>query len=267
MEPKFNPDTRQAAQERLEEKKRSRDSVARGESERGRWTIYDESLSGFGRDFFQLSRKTRLFRGELRTSSFIQRYIESTLDPDGARKGTLVGVEFGGPGSQLFRGFAQNFFQETFGICLNDERGENLKELDEKFHHRVIAGDIWDSKLYRELTQKLEGKKVYLIISRIMGPLAEMNTNPYLWSWIGEKWYELLNTNGLLLAQYVKPGSGYTSRNQQDMRDRKIKAFIEPWIEMLQTEYPALEAMRNGTAFRLHKTEAAPEKLPLLSGV
>src|SRR5579859_3685773 len=47
----------------------------------------------------------------------LRNYIEKILE---GRKGKAIGVEFGGTGVTLFRGFTPNFFRQTVGVTLID---------------------------------------------------------------------------------------------------------------------------------------------------
>ena len=246
----FTPETRQIARERLAEKFKNKTDVKNGHSERQRWNVYDRELEDFAGTFKGLTDNTEGPYKDYEMADRLQRYIEYVLDPDHTRRGSLIATEFGGPASNLFASFSKDFFETTFGICLNDERDSYQKRIDAKAHHQVLSGDIWNTATYQKLRNELGGRKIDLIFSRMVGPLNNITRNPHLWAWIGKRWYELLNTNGLLFVQYA-----YTS---------EAEAFMLRWIAFLQKEHPELEVTKNKTAFKLHKTSTAPEELPFL---
>ena len=196
----------------------------------------------------------------------LKEYIETTLT---GKKGEAIGVEFGGLGSELFAGFSPGFFKKTAGITLADNR-ENLGKVDPSHkpvsiaeddvrHHSVIEGNILDDHLYTDLNKWLEGKKVDLILERMIAGMDHIPADPYTISKIMSRWYELLDENGILFVQ-VPP---------------VLHDQLPAWVEMIQEKYgDVLEVqIKNGheqfeLAFdllRIHKLPGAPEKLPLLN--
>jgi len=191
-------------------------------------------------------------------------YIESSLD---GKRGKALGIEFGGIGSNLFRGFSKGFFKETFGITLADHRKKWQAKLDEyknskhKLDHNAIEGDILCDDLYNNLEEKLNGQKVDLIIERMFLGLEFMPAEPYKLSKILEKWYEMLNEGGIM---FVQPPVVFNN-------------LLDKWAEMLHEKYSSTIEFQHEkgihdaagedegySAFRLRKLTGAPKELPFL---
>jgi hypothetical protein len=132
----------------------------------------------------------------------LRSYIEEQLED---KDGQAIGVEFGGPGSKLFKGFSSGFFAKSVGVTLVDHRTpkevQDSKKSDEKIHHQTLMGDIFDMNTYKLLNERLQGKKVDLIMSRMAAGLEFVPTEPYTVSKILEIWYELLSDEGIMFVQ------------------------------------------------------------------
>ena len=132
------------------------------------YTWVDSSLDNpreFDGASFVNSFKDLLPKGE----TSLRNYIETVLKE---KKGSAIGIEFGGVGSRLFRGFTPDFFARSIAISLIDHRGwehqlARLKERDGKIHHEVLEGNIFDFATYESLNRWLGDEKVDLIIERM----------------------------------------------------------------------------------------------------
>ena len=79
------------------------------------YIIYDEPLSGYADSNFSLTFSPLLeHRGKT-----LRFFVEESLEK---KRGKAVGIEFGGPGSNLFAGFTRGFFAKTLGVALTDMR-------------------------------------------------------------------------------------------------------------------------------------------------
>ncbi len=191
-------------------------------------------------------------------------YIESSLKE---RKGKALGIEFGGIGSNLFRGFSKGLFKGTFGVTLADHRNKIQKIKDTTLNsinaldHKVVEGDILSDSLYDNLEQKLDNQKVDLIIERMFLGLEFMPAEPYKLSNILGKWYKMLNEDGIM---FVQPPVIFNN-------------LLDKWAEMLKKEYSdtiefkyekgihdAGASDEGYSSFRLRKLKGAPAELPFL---
>jgi hypothetical protein len=191
-------------------------------------------------------------------------YIESSLKE---KQGKAVGVEFGGIGQNLFRGFSNDIFKETFGVTLADHRKKWKIKIDEfenkkrGVNHNVIEGDILSDGLYDSLNEKLKGRKVDLIIERMFKGIEFMPPEPYKLSQILGKWYEMLNENGIMFVQSPVVFNNLLDK-WADMLHEKYNDIIE-----FQYEKGIHDAGIEDTgysSFRLRKLNGAPKELPFL---
>ena len=224
------------------------------------WQTYDSSLWNFGKTFnivlpVEYSVSTEKYK--------LKDYIEEKLLKE--KWGNLTAVEFGGPGSALFRDFSRYFFRKTVGVCLKDIRNDLQKETDEEYEHSVIEGDILDTtkveknKVLSEVTKKLGTNKIDLIICRMRGPLYYIDKDPAILDRIVRNWYSLLNKNGLMFIQFdiISSGSYRSTAN-----------MAKEWSVVINEKFPQIDiqfAMGDeniGNVIRLHKGVGSPEKLP-----
>lgn len=219
------------------------------------YTILDSEISG--NESFEDS-----FKYVLPAPGDLRYYIQKTLEK---RKMKAIGVEFGGVGSNLFAGFSDKFFAKSIGVTLVDHREKNIypehssKEDDDKINHEVLVGDIFNSKTYESLNEKLNGAKVDLIISRMLKGLEFVPRDPYTVGKVLQVWYKLLNENGIMLVQ----------------TPYKFNNLLSKWAEKIRKQYGdtlEIESMKGDrdnnvhtcSVFRLNKLAGAPDELPLL---
>ena len=124
------------------------------------WGMTNSSLlEGFSS--FQNTFENILPEGE----GNIKEYIETTLAD---KKGVAIGIEFGGPGSLVFRAFSDGFFAKTAGVNLHDDRIDLYS--DEERNHTVIVGDMLANSTQAEVRKWLgEGNKFDLVFERLLG--------------------------------------------------------------------------------------------------
>lgn len=221
-----------------------------------KWLTHDAPISGISEKFdtsfgetFLASLPKEYFK-DGRDDKMFKKYIESTLQKGG------TAVEFGGPGSNLFSGFTDNFFKKTVGVCLDDIRSEDQKRLDAQSNHSVIVGDILDpmnDEILHEVIKKLGKSKTDLIISRMMGPLDHMNKNGAILDRIMRNWYSMLKENGLMFIQF---------NFSRDFFDQDAENLVEKWATVVREKFPEIDIQLGKGIFRLHKKIGAPEKLP-----
>lgn len=246
------------------------------------WRQYDSSITEFGGSFFKSLPKeyTEIMDKKLYVSVEeigmpFKEYIEKTLSQ--SKNKELFAIEFGGPGSSLFQGFKEGLFNKTIGVCLKDIRHSNSKYEDNQNSHFLVKGDILqpeDKKLVSEIKHLLGTNKVDLIVSRMMGPLKELNRNPAILNNLVKNWYKMLNENGLLFAQFEYFGEHNPNMEQkygsmlrpEDIRESEL--YAQYWVEEIKKKYPDLIDVQLGRGvLRLHKKEGAPEELPDMGNI
>ncbi|MFA6386189.1 MAG: hypothetical protein WCW04_00230 [Candidatus Paceibacterota bacterium] len=194
----------------------------------------------------------------------LRSYVESSFKE---KQGKALGVEFGGVGSNLFRGFSKGFFKETFGITLADHREKWKTKIDayknskHKLDHNVIEGDILSDNLYDNLEEKLNGRKVDIIIERMFLGIEFMPAEPYKLSSILEKWYVMLNEGGIMFIQ-----SPVVFNN---LLDKWAEMLHDKYIDSIEFQYEkgihdAAVENEGYSSFRLRKLKGAPKDLPFL---
>jgi len=239
------------------------------------WDVYDSSLLGIGNSFFKTlpSEYTKDLdtKGQKNTEKYgeiFKNYIENTLNKNQER----VAIEFGGPGSKFFSGFYKGFFKKTIGVCLNDIRFPEEKENDNKINHSILTGDILDTKnqkLFNDISEKLDNKKIDLIISRMMGPLEEIKMSPILLEHIIRKWFSLLSNNGILFAQFeyfLEHDPDIQKKRESEINPPEIaesEIYVKKWIEAIQKKYTnEIDIGLGRGVIRITKKEGAPDELP-----
>ncbi|KKP88434.1 hypothetical protein A2456_02365 [Candidatus Nomurabacteria bacterium RIFOXYC2_FULL_36_19] len=214
------------------------------------WGAYDSPLVSFE---ITLGAVLPDEEGNTQKSEVFRKYIEKTLSNKGKRD--LTAIEFGGPGSELFKGFTPNFFAKTVGVCLADIRNQRKQKEDKRNNHSVIVGDITEitkDKTLTKVTQTLGTNKTDLIISRMEGPIILIDKNPAILDRIIRNWYDLLNKNGLMFIQFELP----------KYQPRYTEPLIKKWANAIKEKFPEVDIQVNKGVLRLHKRVGAPEKLP-----
>lgn len=187
-------------------------------------------------------------------------YIETVLRE---RKGKAIGMEFGGIGSKLFRGFTPGFFSRSVAVSLLDHRGwahqlAAIKERDKKIHHEVLEGNVFDPKVYKTLDQWLAGEKADLIIERMGRGLEFVPSEPHAVSKVLQTWYGLLREKGVMFVQ-----TPVVFNNLLWAWALKIEREFPDTIEM-KFKVGEIDNDVNCSAFRLSKLSGAPDELPML---
>jgi len=239
------------------------------------WGMYDSPLKDFGKTFCKTIPDE--YAEVLKNKNFVdldeygkawKNYIEDTLE---AGAGNLKAIEFGGPGSELFADFTKKFFKKTVGVCLEDIRDPDSIKKDESLGHSVVQGDILDTKdsqLEKNIEEKLDGKKVNLIISRMMGPLKELDKHEAIMSKIIKKWYSMLDTEGLMFIQFEykkehNPEPYFYLQQEYPAEPKEdSEKLAEQWAQEITKEYKnKIEIQLAPGAIRLYKKLGAPETL------
>jgi len=232
------------------------------------WEVYDSSIEDFGQVFDEVlpnkNYEPDLYTSSAPTEHFqifrrkkgenFKNYIEETLLTTKKREHDLTAVEFGGPGSKLFKGFTKDLFRKTVGVCLKDIRSDDQKKEDAKINHSLIVGDITeviDDEMFRKLHQTLGVNKIDLIISKMEGPLKKIDRYPAILDRIIRNWYNMLNENGIIFVEFA-----FGQPNDPN------RVFIRKWVKVIEEKFPQIEIQLGIEVLRLHKKIGAPEKLP-----
>jgi len=160
------------------------------------YTLRDSPLEGHPSTFDGTFRRV-LPEGETSLRGYIEKELAS-------RKGKAVGIEFGGPGRELFAGFSEGFFQKTAGVPLVDPRRtvfSDAKAIDAERHHQIISGDILSEKTYERLNEWLDGDKADLILERMMAGWKNMPNEPFTVGKLFQRGYGLLGEGGLMFLE------------------------------------------------------------------
>lgn len=214
------------------------------------------SIKGEGGASFSDSFREILPRGKKLT-----RYVEETFKEN---EGKMIGVEFGGVGSNFFRDFSPGFFQKSVGVTLVDHRTEKVAKKEEKenkyINHEILVGDIFDGKTYENLKKSLNGKKVNFLVSRMARGLELVPENPYIVSKALERWYEILEEGGLMFVQFP-----IVFNNLVEEWAKKIKREYENNLEVKCTFGWRKDHYGSASSsFSLRKLPGSPKELPLL---
>lgn len=220
------------------------------------WTIYDSYLDNPWDDSsFQITFACLLPEGEFSLKGYIERLLTRKI-------GAAIGIEFGGPGSNLFGDFSQGFFRQTAGVTLADIRTDSTKKRDDEHHHTVIAGNMFSSQTQQEVANWLSGRKADVIFERMNGGLNLVPQEPRFLAEIANNWYQVLTEGGVMFIQIPSV----------------LVPVMETWKDFVEQKYPdqiqvqqklrlapsTLGVYVNEGLMRLNKLKGAPANLPLL---
>lgn len=192
------------------------------------------------------------FRELIPTDTDFVAYIEGELRN---RNGEALGIEFGGMGNELFKGFKKGLFKRTYAVGLLDHR-TSYSERTKPDTHQFILGDIFDRKTYNELPDE----KFDLIIERMLGGMETVPEDYTFVSRLLNRWYRMLNENGMMFVQVPIVFNNLMVKWAQlintDFKDRII-------FKGKVGEYD--NEVNNCSTLFIQKKAGAPDDLPLLS--
>lgn len=202
----------------------------------GPGSYYDSNLVSFSNRFSDV----------LPSGNDLREYIETTF---ASQKGKLIGLELGGPGVELFRGFSPGFFLRTAGVCLTDSR-DNVGD------HTLIKEDLLARKAKKKVEKWQDGKKIDVIFESMIAGHYALPRDPFFMAEETRYWYRQLAEGGLIFAE-----SPWAFGNRQDDIN-----YVPDWARLIKNNYPGrLEVKENDGYVILRKLPGAPEELPLLS--
>ncbi len=229
----------------------------------GKWFDYDSPLSESQYDQTERS-DIRSFRDR----SFEKRFCNTLPDTESANlseyikrvlasvRHKAIGIEFGGPANRLFQGFdikedgaidPEPFFAETYGVIYSKPASGTVPF---RPSHHIVEGNIANKNLFQFLKTELKGRKVNLIILSLVAGDRSLPKDPKIILDIFEDMYELLSYPGLMLAD--EPGGVFSPEKLRKWKNK---------LEERSIKNKSIDLTRDGSCFRLLKTENSPEKL------
>lgn len=181
-------------------------------------------------------------------------YITTQLKP---LPGNRIGIELGGPASNLFSNFPKGFFTRTAGVTLADRRFPFKKLRDWSRRHHVIPGNLLEPSTVDSVENWLDQDSPSLVIQRIGGGIKLLPRDPFIFGTQLGYWYRQLSTPGLMFMQVPSV----------------LEPLIDPWMEKVQQEAGAsldVACAYNPDTWawkvlRVNKFPGAPNSLPLLT--
>lgn len=184
----------------------------------------------------------------------IKEYIEDVLEK---KRGKAIGIDFGGPGSWVFRGFEKGFLRRTLGVTLRDEREGEDRKRDDINRHTVIGGNMFRPTTRKKIKQWLNGEKADLIFERMWGGHLHINYDIRFIREVLKQAYFILSEGGVMFLEHSlgrNPVAGENIRKWVSHVNENYKGFIKIVLEPEFGNY--------GGAFMLRKLKGAPEQLP-----
>lgn len=219
------------------------------------WTTYDSHLYPGTDSSFHDTFADFLPKGEQSFHGYIERLLVR-------KRGAAIGIEFGGPGSNLFGDFSQGFFCQTLGVTLADLRTDSVKERDSECHHKVITGNMFSSGTQQKIAEWLSEKKADVIFERMSAGLNLVPQDPRFLSEIAAEWYTMLAEGGVMFVQ-IPSILVPVMEEWRDFVERNYPGQIQ--IEQrLRLVHPVLGINASDGVMRLNKQMGAPLSLPLL---
>lgn len=164
------------------------------------WAVYDSKLHDLD-TLFEISGENQGL------AEYLDREYQEKV-------GQLVGLELGGPGSNLFSDLNADKcrFLKSVGVVLVDKRMDHTKEKDRKNNHEVIEANAFSTNFDdKELPgfEKIrswvkENGPVDFLVEAMHLPIYVFNESSAFFMNIVSRWYKLLSQNGVMLVQAPK---------------------------------------------------------------
>lgn len=206
------------------------------------------------------------FFAEVLEGKAIKDYVHGVFKD---RLGDLVGMELGGPGRKLFKGFSEGEFKKTVGVELVDSRTDEQVKEDTTLRHEVIKGNAFfrriDSKTPKENVfyppswtdiekWAKENNGVDVLIERMVGPLGPFSNEPEIFLTVLKRWYSLLSDEGFMLVELP-----FMTEEDSLNKLRKISEVINSKRELF--EFNVSFVKKGKSAFLLRKLPGAPKDI------
>ncbi len=115
-----------------------------------------------------------------------------------------VGIDIGGTGSKLFRGFDKPFAL-SLGLTLVDRRDPATQQLDASRGHGVIEGDIQSNAVKEAVKRSLDGRQADVMFLRMGAGADYLEQNPYAMADHFNDYYQFLSAqNGKMFVEVPK---------------------------------------------------------------
>lgn len=133
------------------------------------------------------------------------------------------------------------------GITLADLRPDGQKKSDKLKNHIVLAGDIADPSTLRKAIKQLGGRKVDLLIERMIAGHDYLPREQNNLAKVFDMWYRTLNDRALFFCQF----------------EEKVEVWVRLAAEYVNKNFENKLNMKvHGINFCLIKLEGAPKKFP-----
>lgn len=221
------------------------------------WDIYDSCLneSTPQEDSAQSISFDKYFKPVLPDGVNLGQYIEGVL---GQKPNGGVGIEVGGPGSNLFAGFKLGLFKATAGITLGDQRTADKKIRDIERNHKVITGNLLDEGCKQRVRKWRGDQQIDVVFERMVAGLACLPMNSTILFEEVNYWFQTLSPNGVMFIQVPN----------------LIHPLLEPWKQKVESETDrkvGITFTGNGSEaasynlLRINRVPGAPNSLPFLN--
>ena len=245
--------TRRTRSESTAEVNKKADGVFKNvKAHTGRYTWLDSPIDASWYYITMEDTFERLLPQSVRLHTYIEKLLE-----DKASKAR--GLELGGVGARMFRGFSPDFFAQTAGVALADERSPKKQKLTQS-NHRVFERNIFDDVLLNDLKEYFGSGKIDFIIERMAKGLEFVPKDPYLIGKEVQKWYTLLSDGGVMFVQVPVSFRHLLPVWARILRMSNITFEYDEGIQNASDE-----SFHPTPVFFLQKTAESPEELPLLT--
>jgi hypothetical protein len=202
---------------------------------------------------------------------------EFFVEEYGDKKGKLILVDVGGPGSNLAREINKiddsvGFLARSLGVVLKDKRSKEGKRSDQQTRHSVLQADAFSKKGFNysnlEVKHKILGTdavrewlgkdKIDILFEKMHGAWNDVqfqNNSLYL---VLNNWYKLMEENGTMFVQAPK------------IEDNNSLSIFLNWCDTVNDKYTGLVKVEyqigeyNRYTLSLRKLKGAPTELPKL---
>jgi len=187
----------------------------------------------------------------------LRAYLE---DAFAHKKGGVVAVEYGGPGSQLSGSFTPGFLKKSLGVALTDFREDDEKAEDGTRNHAVLAENVLYQRAFRAVDEWLAGDRCDIVFERMLGGLRYMPGDPDALMQPLQEAYRRLSDDGIMFVQTPVV----------------LNDVLVAWAEKIDLEFGGVLEIQYSlgthdnephqtSSFRIRKLPGAPEGLPILS--
>lgn len=245
----------------LKHQLRYRNRIRRGSDEL--WRIYGENIRHYQKEF------NAVLHGET-----IVNFVKSRESP--------VVIDFMGPSdtiASLFKKLPPDKPKYGLAISLDDIRSRGKVKRDEKLNIQQLAGDITESSTWKEINDRLQGRKADLIMERAQSGVWNIPLDAKLYAiLINKAWQMLSEQHGMLLVQvpdsidllrYKIPITRWVNYLKEKGIDADYRSISRSLQEFLVRNTFGIGAPLGSISYygsmKLIKTPDSPKDLPFLN--